>query len=89
MHINYSASIGRMKGLPEIYLVQGRAAPDSWRSRSEPGEPDYSPLRSETILLESGATPVLVTSDTQLDQIEKTGDFTERDGRVVLNCPIR
>ena len=26
MHINYSASIGKVKGLPEIYLVQGRSA---------------------------------------------------------------
>src|SRR5438046_337771 len=26
MHINYSASIGKVKGLPEIYLVQGTAA---------------------------------------------------------------
>ncbi len=90
MHINYSASIGRMKGLPEIYLVQGRAAPGQLAIfGSEPGEPDYSPLWSETILTWSpGATPVLITSDTQLDQIEKTGKLTERDGHVVLNCPI-
>ena len=27
MHINYSAIIGKVKRLPEIYLVQGRAAP--------------------------------------------------------------
>src|SRR5438105_1086262 len=26
MHINYSASIGKVKRLPEIYLVQGHAA---------------------------------------------------------------
>lgn len=26
MHINYSASIAKVKGLPEIYLVQGGAA---------------------------------------------------------------
>ena len=26
MHVNYSASLGTVKGLPEIYLVQGRAA---------------------------------------------------------------
>src|SRR4051812_39477170 len=26
MHINYSARIGKVKALPEIYFVQGRAA---------------------------------------------------------------
>src|SRR5437879_8148650 len=39
MHINYSASIGRVKGLPEIYLVQGRAATGQLAVfGSEPGE---------------------------------------------------
>lgn len=36
----------------------------------------------------AGAKPVLITSDTQIDQIEKTGKLTERDAGVVLNCPI-
>ena len=90
MHINYSASIGRVKGLPEIYLVQGRAAPGQLAIfGSEPGEKNYSPLWSETILTwKAGAKPVLITSDTQIDQIEKTGKLTERDAGVVLNCPI-
>jgi hypothetical protein len=90
MHINYSARIGSVKGLPEIYLVQGRAA----RSQlavfgSEPGERDYSPLWAETILTwRASATPVLITSDTQIDKVEKSGELTERDAHVVLNCPI-
>ena len=90
MHINYSASIGRVKGLPEIYLVQGRAAPGQLAIfGSEPGEKNYSPLWAETILTwKAGATPVLITSDTQINKIEKTGKLTERDGHVVLNCPI-
>ena len=90
MHINYSATIGSVKGLPEIYLVQGRAAPGQLAIfGSEPGEKDYSPLWSETILTwKAGATPVLITSDTQIDKIEKTGKLSERDGHVVLNCPI-
>src|SRR5262245_63258124 len=51
MHINYSASIGTVKGLPEIYLVQGHAAAGQLAVfGSEPGEPTYSPLWSETIL---------------------------------------
>ena len=90
MHINYSASIGRVKGLPEIYLVEGKAAGGQLAIfGSEPGEPDYSPLWSETILTwKPGATPVVIKSDTQIDKIEQTGVLTERDAHVVLNCPI-
>ena len=90
MHINYSASIGKVKGLPEIYLVQGRAASGQLAIfGSEPGEKTYAPLWSETILTwKAGATPVLITSDTQINKIEKTGKLTERDAHVVLNCPI-
>lgn len=90
MHINYSAAIGRVRGLPEIYLVQGRASRGQLAVfGSEPGEPDYSPLWSETILTwKAGATPVVIKSDTQIDKIEKTGKLTEHDAHVVLNCPI-
>ena len=90
MHINYSATIGKVKGLPEIYLVQGRAAPGQLAIfGSQPGESNYSPLWSETILTwKAGATPTLITSDTQIDKIEKTGLLSERDAHVVLNCPI-
>jgi hypothetical protein len=90
MHVNYSAAIGRVKGLPEIYLVEGRAARGQLAIfGSEPGEADYSPLWSETLLTwKPGASPVLIKSDTQIDKIEKTGKLTERDAHVVLNCPI-
>jgi hypothetical protein len=90
MHINYSARIGQVKGLPEIYLVQGKAAGGQLAIfGSEPGEKDYSPLWSETILTwKAGAKPTLITSDTQIDKIEKTGKLAERDAHVVLNCPI-
>jgi hypothetical protein len=90
MHINYSATLGSIKGLPEIYLVQGRSAAGQLAIfGSEPGEKDYSPLWAETILTwKSGAKPVLITSDTQIDKVEKTGKLTERDAHVVLNCPI-
>jgi len=90
MHINYSASIGKVKGLPEIYLVQGRAAPGQLAVfGSEPGEPDYSPLWDETILnWKAGAKMVVIKSDTQVNAIEKTGKLTEHPGHVVLNCPI-
>jgi hypothetical protein len=90
MHINYSALIGKVRGLPEIYVVEGRAAAGQLAIfGSEPGEPNYSPLWSETILTwKARAKPTLITSDTEIDKIEKTGALTERDAHVVLNCPI-
>ena len=90
MHINYAARLKSITGLPEIYLVEGRAAPGQLAVfGSEPGEKDYSPLWSETILTwKPGATPVVIKSDTQIDKIEQTGVLTERDAHVVLNCPI-
>jgi hypothetical protein len=90
MHINYSARLGSIKNLPEIYLVEGRAAAGQLAVfGSEPGEPSYSPLWAETLLTwKAGATPVLIKSDTQIDALEKKGVLTERDGHAVLNCPI-
>ncbi len=90
MHINYSAQIGRVKALPEIYLVQGRSAKGQLAVfGSEPGEPTYSPLWAETILTwKTGSKPVLIKSDTQVNKLEKTSGLTERPGKVVLNCPI-
>jgi len=90
MHINYSARLATIKGLPEIYLVEGKAAPGQLAVfGSEPGEKNYSPLWSETILTwKPGARPVVLTSDTQINAVEKKGTLTERDAHVVLNCPI-
>ena len=70
--------------------MQGRAATGQLAIfGSEPGEASYSPLWSETILTwKAGATPQLITSDTQIDKIEKTGKLTESSPGVVLNCPI-
>jgi hypothetical protein len=90
MHINYSARLASIKDLPEIYLVEGKAAAGQLAVfGSEPGEKDYSPLWSETILTwKPGATPVVLKSDTQINAVEKQGKLTERDAHVVLNCPI-
>src|SRR5262245_53679708 len=86
MHINYSASIGKVNGLPEIYLVECRAAVGELAVfGSQPGEPDYSPLWAETILTwKAGSKPVLITSDNQVNKLEKTSGLTERPGNVVL-----
>src|SRR5438093_13472072 len=90
MHINYSAQIGTVKGLPEIYLVEGRAAPNQLAIfTAEPGEPKYSPLWDESILTwKAGVKPQLIKSDAQIDKLKKQGLLTEKEGGVVLNCPI-
>jgi len=90
MGVNYSARLASIKGLPEIYLVEGKAAPGQLAVfGSEPGEKTYSPLWAETILTwKAGATPIVLKSDTQINAVEKKGTLTERDGHVVLNCPI-
>jgi len=92
MHINYAPGLKTvpLKTSPEIYLVQGKSAPGQLAVfGSEPGEKDYSPIWKETILMwKSGAKPVLIKSDTQIDQLEKKGGLTERSTSTRLNCPI-
>jgi hypothetical protein len=90
MHINYAPRLAKVKGLPEIYLVVGRAATGQLAVfGAQPGEPEYSPLWSETLLTwKAGATPVVIKSDTQINALEKKGMLSERDAHVVLNCPI-
>jgi hypothetical protein len=90
MGVNYSARLAPIKGLPEIYLVEGKAAPGQLAVfGSEPGEKTYSPLWAETILTwKAGAKPIVLKSDTQINAVEKKGTLTERDGHTVLNCPI-
>ena len=79
-----------MKGSAEIYLVIGKAAPGQLAIfGSEPGESNYSPLWTETDLMwKASATPVLIKSDTQINQLEKNGVLAEKPGGAVLNCPI-
>jgi hypothetical protein len=90
MHINYSPPLKAIKGAPEQYFVTGRAAPGQLAIfGSEPGESSYNPLWEEVfVTFTPGATPVLVTSDTQIDQLEKAGKMTEKDAHIVLNAPI-
>jgi hypothetical protein len=92
MHINYAPVLKTvpLKSAPEIYLVQGKAAAGQLAVfGSEPGEASYSPVWKETILTwKTSATPALIKSDTQIDQLEKKGGLTERSTSVRLNCPI-
>src|SRR6266568_1056219 len=92
MHINYAPVLKAvpLKSAPEIYLVQGKAAAGQLAVfGSQPGETSYSPIWKETILSwKASATPVLITSDTQIDKLEKKGTLTERSTSIRLNCPI-
>ena len=92
MHINYAPGLKAvpLSSAPEIYLVQGKAAAGQLAVfGSEPGEKDYSPVWKETILTwKASAKPVLITSDTQINQLEKKGGLTERATSTRLNCPI-
>jgi hypothetical protein len=90
MHINYSAELKAVKGLPEQYFVRGRAAKGQLTIfGSQPGESDYNPLWKEVWLTwKKGVKPVLIGEDTQVDKLEKQGKLTEQDAHVVLNAPI-
>ena len=92
IHINYAPGLKAvpLSSAPEIYLVQGKAAAGQLAVfGSEPGEKDYSPVWKETILTwKASAKPVLIKSDTQINQLEKKGGLSERSTSVRLNCPI-
>ena len=92
MHINYAPGLKAvpLSSAPEIYLVEGKAnAGQLAVFGSEPGEKDYSPVWEETILTwKASAKPVLIKSDTQINQLEKKGGLSERSTSVRLNCPI-
>ena len=79
-----------LNSAPEIYLVEGKAAAGQLAVfGSQPGEKDYSPVWKETILTwKANAKPVLIKSDTQVNQLEKKGGLSERSTSVRLNCPI-
>jgi hypothetical protein len=92
MHINYAPGLKSvpLRSAPEIYLVEGKAAAGQLAVfGSEPGEASYSPIWKETILTwKASATPVLITSDTQIDRLEKRSLLIERSTAIRLNCPI-
>ena len=90
LHVNYSAELKAVKGLPEQYFVRGRAAKGQLTVfGSQPGEADYNPLWEEVWLTwKKGVKPVLIGQDDQIDALEKKGKLTEKDAHIVLNAPI-
>jgi len=90
MHVNYSAGLKAVKGLPDQYFVKGRAAAGQLTVfGSEPGEPDYNPLWDEIwVTWKPGVKPVLLGQDDQIDKLVKEGKLTKTDSHIVLNAPI-
>ncbi len=92
LNINYSPMLSALKPsvFPKIYLVKGTAAPGQlWVLGSEPGEDSYSPVWIEvTVTWAQGSTPVLLTSDTQIDQLAASGDLTKQRAGRLLNSAV-
>jgi hypothetical protein len=90
LHINYSAALAGVKGAPDQYFIQGRAAAGQLAVfGSEPGEPDYNPLWDEVyVTWKAGVTPVLLGRDDQINALAKAGKLTLSDPHIVLNAPI-
>jgi len=90
LHVNYSAPLAAVKGAPDQYFVQGKAAAGQLTVfGSEPGESDYNPLWDEVFVTwKAGAKPVLLVKDDQIDALAKQGKLTVTDVHVVINAPI-
>jgi hypothetical protein len=90
MHVNYSAELKLVKGLPDQYFVRGRAASGQLTVfGSEPGESDYNPLWEEIwVTWKKGVKPVLLGQDDQIKGLVKKGKLTMQDAHIVLNAPI-
>lgn len=75
---------------PKIYFVKGSADPGQLKVLgSQPGESDYSPIWRETdVQFKSGQTPVLLTSDTQIEQLVKKGVLSEHKTSIRRDCPV-
>jgi hypothetical protein len=90
MHINYSAELKAVKGIPDQYFVKGKAAKGQLTVfGSQPGESDYNPLWEEVwITWKPGVKPVLLGQDDQIKGLAKRGKLTMTDAHTVLNAPI-
>jgi hypothetical protein len=90
MHINYSAPLAKIKGLPSQYFVKGRAAKGQLTIfGSEPGESDYNPLWAEVwVTWKAGVKPVLLGQDDQITSLAAKGKLTIKNANIVLNAPI-
>ena len=90
LHINYSAELKGVKGVPDQYFVKGRAAAGQLTVfGSEPGKPDYNPLWEEVwVTWKPGVKPELLGQDDQIKSLAKAGKLTITDAHIVLDAPI-
>jgi hypothetical protein len=92
MGINYAPGLRYLKPtkFPKIYTVVGSAASgQATIMGSEPGESSYSPIWQEVaVKWSAGATPVLLTSDTQIDDLSAMNQLTQTPTDVLLNAPV-
>lgn len=90
LHVNFSAELKGVKGIPDEYFVVGRAAKGQLTVfGSEPGESDYNPLWEEIwVTWKAGAKPVLLGRDDQIKALAKKGKLRMQDAHIVLNAPI-
>ncbi len=90
--INYAPTLRGLKAklFPAVYLVKGPAADGQlWVLGAEPGEDSYAPLWIEvTVRWSQGAQPVLLTSDTQIDQLASQGELTQTRTKVVIDFAV-
>ena len=91
-HINYAPTLLTKPAgtFPSLYIVSGPAAANQpFVFGSEPGEDSYTPLWQElTVKWKAGVTPVVLTSDDQINSLKGKGELTVTPTPVVLNCPI-
>jgi hypothetical protein len=90
MHVNYSAELKAVKGIPDQYFVKGKAPKGQLTVfGSQPGESNYNPLWEEIwVTWKPGVTPVLLGQDDQIKELVKNGKLTMKDAHIVLNAPI-
>jgi len=92
MSINFSPSLASLKPrlFPDVYTVDGAAADGQLVVfGAEPGEDTYSPIwREVTVTWAQGVTPVLLTSDTQIDDLAGLGDLTVTRTKILVNEPV-
>ena len=90
MHINYSAELKAVKGLPAQYFVRGRAAKGQLTVfGAKPGDPTYNPLWEEMwVTWKKGVKPVLLGQDDQITGLAQKGKLSVKDAHIVLNAPM-
>ena len=92
MGINFAPGLTKLqpKLFPKIFRVHGAAAAGQHDVLgSEPGEHSYSPIwRVIGVTWNSGSTPVLLTSDTDIAAARSAGDLTTTMTRTLLNAPV-